>query len=164
MKALARAGTMSAVLAVGVVVLSTTAGPRIADAQMNMSKGPSMLAPKGPSLLMPRFDSARGRKLFATQGCVICHSVNGVGGALGPSLDASTSVPYANPFDFAARMWRGADAMITLQEEELGYQIDLDGESLAHITAFAHDRDEQRKFSDSDIPAIVKRLMELRKL
>ena len=35
---------------------------------------------KGPRLIMPMMNPARGRKLFASKGCVTCHSINGVGG------------------------------------------------------------------------------------
>ncbi len=159
-----RHAALACAIVLGVVAVLGGSATREAVAQMGMPKGPSMLSPKGPSLIMPTLDAARGRELFASRGCVVCHSVNGVGGTLGPRLDASRSVPYANPFDFAARMWRGADAMITLQEAELGYQIDIDGEELAHITAFAHDVEEQRRFSDSDIPDEIKRLMRMRRL
>src|SRR3546814_3672335 len=73
----------------------------------------------GPGLMMPSMDAARGRQLFASKGCVVCHSVNGVGGENAPPLDASTMSMPMNPFEFAARMWRGAEAMVALQREEL---------------------------------------------
>lgn len=111
----------------------------------------------GPLLAIPIMDPARGRKLFASKGCVVCHSVNGVGGEDAPSFDV-TAMPgrYMNPFDFAARMWRGAEPMIAMQNEELGHQIELNGQELAEIIAFAHDPEEQKKFSAADIPAQVK--------
>jgi len=145
----------------GLLVL---AAAHAARPQSGDHKGPSIISPRGPSLLMPTLNAARGRELFARRGCVICHSVNGVGGMIGPKLDATESVPYVNPFDFAARMWRGADAMITLQEAEIGFQIEIDGDELADITAFAHDIGEQRKFSESDIPRSIRRMMKERKL
>ena len=127
-------------------------------------KGPGLFESRGPKLTMPTLNPARGRKLFAARGCVVCHSVNGVGGRIGPSFDISTFAPYENPFEFAARMWRGAEAMIALQNEDLGYQIDIDGEELGDITAFAYDRAEQRKFSERDIPRDILKLMKLRRL
>ena len=151
------------ILAVAVTALAAVASTSI-QAQHAGRKGPSMLNPEGPSLRMPMLDSRRGRKLFASRGCVLCHSVNGVGGETGPSLDAARSMPMASPFTFAAKMWRGAEAMIALQDEELGYQIDLDGEELGHITAFAHDYGEQKKFSERDIPREILRLMKARNL
>lgn len=81
-----------------------------------------------PGLEMPAMDPARGRQLFASKGCVVCHSVNGVGGKDAPPLDASTMAPRMNPFEFAAKMWRGAEPMIYMQREELGEQIELTGQ------------------------------------
>lgn len=110
-------------------------------------------------LMMPELDAAHGRRLFAEKGCVVCHSINGVGGEDAQTLDAETMELPMNPFDFAARMWRGAGAMVALQEEELGGQIELTGDELAHIIAFVHDADEQAKFSEADIPEKVKGMM-----
>lgn len=113
----------------------------------------------GPGLMMPSMDAARGRQLFASKGCVVCHSVNGVGGEDAPPLDASTMSMPMNPFEFAARMWRGAEAMVALQREELGEPIELTGEELADIIAFVHHMEEQKRFSDADIPPRIKDLM-----
>ena len=107
-------------------------------------------------LMMPMMNPARGRELFASKGCVVCHSVNGVGGEDAPPLDASEMPGVMNPFDFAARMWRGAEAMIYLQQEELGGQIEFTGQELADIIAFVHDAEEQAKFSDADLPPEIK--------
>ncbi len=105
-----------------------------------------------PMLMMPMMDPARGRKLFAEKGCVVCHSINGIGGEDAPSLDISQMSGPMDAFDFAARMWRGAPAMIAMQQMELGAQIELTGEELADIIAFAHSPGEQAKFSEDDIP------------
>lgn len=111
-------------------------------------------------LMMPSMDPARGRQLFAGKGCVVCHSVNGVGGEDAPPLDASTMSLPMNPFEFAARMWRGAEAMVAIQREELGDRIELTGEELADIIAFVHDADEQKRFSQANIPPRITELME----
>ncbi len=102
-------------------------------------------------LLMPIMDPARGRKVYAAKGCVICHALNGIGGDHGPSLDMS-GLGAMNPFDFAAKIWEGAEAMIVLQEEELGERIQLTGQDLADMTAFVHSPSEISKFSKKDIP------------
>ena len=102
-------------------------------------------------LLMPIMDPARGRKVFAAKGCVICHALNGIGSDHGPSLDMREMGPM-NPFDFAAKIWEGAEAMILLQEEELGGRIHLTGQDLADMTAFVHSPSEISKFSKKDIP------------
>lgn len=113
---------------------------------------------------MPVLNPARGRRLFAAKGCVLCHSVNGVGGTSGPRLDYTTVRAHASPFEFSARMWRGAEAMIALQQRDLGYRIDLTGSEIGDITAFAHSAAEQGKFKETDIPERIKRLMRLRNL
>ena len=104
-------------------------------------------------------DARRGRILFLEKGCVACHAINGVGGSTGPRLDADGALKRVSVFDFAARIWRGADAMIDLQRKDLGYQVRLRADELADLTAFAHDSREQRKLSNADIPARVRRWM-----
>ncbi len=110
-------------------------------------------------MLMPLMNPERGRKLFASKGCVVCHAVNGVGGEDAPPLDFDNTNGYMNPFDFAAKMWGGAEAMIYLQQEELGEQINLTGQELADIIAFAHSPSEQSKFSMADIPPRIRDMM-----
>jgi mono/diheme cytochrome c family protein len=101
---------------------------------------------------MPPMDAQRGRHIFVEKGCVACHSVNGVGGDLGPSLNAADMPRPMNTFEFAARMWRGARAMTELQEDLLGEVISLDGQDLADLIAFAHDEAEQAKLTEDQIP------------
>ena len=103
-------------------------------------------------LAMPPMDSNHGRELFVEKGCVVCHSVNGVGGNLGPSLNAADMPEPMNAFEFAARMWRGADAMTQMQQQLFGEAIDLNGQELADLIAFAHDEHEQRELTQDQIP------------
>ena len=110
---------------------------------------------KVQKMALPLANAAEGRRLFVNKGCVVCHSVNGIGGKAAPALDA-TGGAYVDVFDFVARMWRGAPTMIVLQEMELGYQIELNGDELAHLAAFAADPAEQARFSDSDIPEVIR--------
>jgi hypothetical protein len=110
-------------------------------------------------LMMPAMDAERGRRLFASKGCVACHAVNGVGGHDATPLDAHTMTRVMNPFDFAAKMWRMAPMMIYAQEEALGEQILFTGEELADIIAFVHDDEEQHKFSEADIPPKIREWM-----
>ena len=130
------------------------AAPATAD-----SDGQSAVNALASGLVIPQFDSAEGRTLFASKGCVVCHSINGVGGVDAPSLDAEFMDLPMNPFEFAARMWFGAEMMVELQREELGDVIYLDGEELANIIAFVHDADEQARFSEADIPEEIEALM-----
>ncbi len=110
-------------------------------------------------LMMPEMDPARGRKLFASKGCVACHSINGVGGHDATPLDAHTMQQVMNPFDFAAKMWRMAPAMIYAQEEALGEQILFTGDEIADIIAFVHHDEEQHHFSEADITPEVRKMM-----
>lgn len=103
-------------------------------------------------LEFPGFNPRRGRILFTTKGCVICHQVNGVGGAVAPALDAPPGDIKLNPLDFAGRMWRGAAAMTALQETELGYVIDLDGKDIADLSAFAASAEEQSLMTLESVP------------
>ena len=125
------------------------------DGGQHMTSGGMM----APGLMLPSMDAARGRALFAEKGCVVCHSVNGVGGIDAPMLDAEFMDEAMNPFEFAARMWRGAGPMVMLQEDELGGQIDLTGQELADIIAFVHNASEQKRFSEADIPQEIEEMM-----
>lgn len=113
-----------------------------------------------PGLIMPAMDPVRGKQLFASKGCVVCHSINGVGGTDAAKLDASTMSPLMNPFEFFAKMWRGAAPMIAMQQSELGQQIEFNGQDLADIVAFVHNLQVQKTFSEADIPAAIKKHME----
>lgn len=107
-------------------------------------------------LVVPLASAEEGLRLFVSKGCVVCHQVNGVGGKAAPALDAGSDQPYLDVLDFAARMWRGAPTMILLQEMELGYQIELSGDDLANLAAFAADPAAQRRFSEQDIPEVIR--------
>ncbi len=101
----------------------------------------------------PAGDLAAGKTLFVDKGCVICHSVNGIGGRAALPIDAPPDGRKVDPMVFAAAMWEGASAMISLQFTELGYQIGMTGEELRDLAAFASDLESQSTFSFDDIPA-----------
>ena len=103
-------------------------------------------------LAMPPMDPHEGRLLFLEKGCVVCHAVNNVGGDIAPTLDAGDMPSPMNVFEFAARMWRGAPAMVLMQESELGEFINLTGEELADLIAFFHDANEQAELTYDQIP------------
>jgi cytochrome c len=155
--------TILKTLGMASIGLVTVAGAVFAAQAGGPAKGASdvqLAAHSGPDLAMPTMDPVRGKMLFASKGCVVCHSINGVGGTDAPNLDASTMTPRMNPFDFFAKMWRGAQPMIAMQNEELGQQIEFTGQDLADIVAFVHDEDVQKTFSEKDIPDSIKDLME----
>ena len=110
----------------------------------------------GPRLVVPMLDPQKGKRLFVEKGCVLCHSVNKVGGAAGPALDAPEGGRYLDLTEFMARMWRGAFAMIDLQGMELGYQLDFTGEELGNIAAFLADAGGQKQFSEHDVPDLIR--------
>ena len=101
-------------------------------------------------------DPVIGKTLFVEKGCVICHSVNGVGGKAAPALDAEIGGQPVDALEFAARMWRGAPAMIELQSIELGYTIYLTADEMAHLAAFASDRDIQKSLVIGDLPENIR--------
>ena len=132
------------------ILASALAAPALANSDATGSSG----------LIIPQMDAEKGRELYASKGCVVCHSIRDIGGTDAPALDAEYMDSPMNPFDFAARMWRGAETMVSMQREELGYVIELDGEELASIIAFVHDADEQKKFSADDFPEEIKEIIE----
>jgi cytochrome c len=55
-------------------------------------------------------DQERGGALFQSLNCVVCHSVNGVGGKKAPDLGQGRERGFS-PYDMAALMWSHAPAM-----------------------------------------------------
>lgn len=103
-------------------------------------------------LVLPPMDSHRGHLLFINKGCIVCHEVNGVGGDVGPPLNASDMPSPMNVFEFAARMWKGAPAMVVMQQEELGDFVKLTGQDLADLIAFVHDAEMQKTVTLDQVP------------
>ncbi len=118
-----------------------------------------MSSPDMPNMRMPSMNPTRGRRLFVSKGCVACHAINGVGGHDAANLDAHTMQPMMNPFEFAAKMWRMAPAMIYAQEEALGEQILFTGDELADIIAFVHNDEAQHGFSRADLTPEARKMM-----
>lgn len=112
-------------------------------------------------MLVPVVSADRGRQLFVTKGCVMCHSINDTGGKGAAALDADTDDDRQalDLMGFVARMWRGAPAMIDLQATELGYVIDLEGHDIADIAAFTSSPIAQAGFSIEDVPEPMRDLL-----
>lgn len=113
----------------------------------------------GTRLLMPLMNPERGKRLFVSKGCVACHAINGIGGHDAPAMDAHRMDRVMNPFDFAAKMWNHAPAMIAAQEGAMGEQIYFTGNELADIIAFIHDDEAQHAFSEKDITPAARKMM-----
>lgn len=111
-------------------------------------------------LALPPMNAENGRTVFLSKGCIACHAINGIGGTLGPSFDADKMPSPMNIFEFAARMWRGAPAMVELQEQLFGEPIALTGQELADIIAFAHDGEAQAALSNEDVPDEFRKMIE----
>ncbi len=135
---------------IAVIMLSGCGGPADSGASS------SAKAHQEQKVVTRTVDSEAGRTLFVDKGCVICHSVNGVGGKAAPALDAEIGAGEVDPLGFAARMWLGAPAMIELQSVELGYSIFLTADEIADLAAFAADRDQQKTLTLDELPENIK--------
>jgi cytochrome c len=137
----------SALLITGVslFLMGMVPGDDNMDAILGYESGPL-------GIIVAGLDPTRGKELFIEKGCVICHSINGVGGRAATPLDAQSGTRVVDILDFAARMWRGSYAMIELQATELAYQIDLEGDEIGDLAAFAYDLRTQQSFTKFDIP------------
>lgn len=58
----------------------------------------------------PAGDAERGRELFATEHCLMCHQVGGAGGVIGPPLDHVGG--HGMPIEIATAMWNHGPAML----------------------------------------------------
>ncbi len=133
-------------------------GPAMTD---HVKSSAPATTPHGVRLVMPLMSPQRGKTLFVSKGCVACHAINGVGGHDAPAMDAhEMKEKLMNPFDFAAKMWNHAPAMIAAQEGAFGEQIFFTGEELADIIAFIHDDDAQHTFSEKDMTAKAHKMMD----
>jgi len=104
------------------------------------------------TLVLPLISVERGQQLFVNKGCVICHSINGVGGQAAAALDAPPGNRAIDVLDFVSRMFMGASAMLDLQATELGYQIALRPQEIGDLAAFVYDAKAQSGFSQNEVP------------
>ena len=80
-------------------------------------------------------DSQRGEELFTSLSCVQCHSVNGVGGNLGPDLGRSVA-RNMTPADLAATMWNHAPTMWSAMRVRQIEPGDLNSQAAADLMAY----------------------------
>lgn len=134
------AGSLVGIAAPGIVQLGAVKSAQVAVGVPAAQHHPV------PQVIIPAMDPVRGEHLFVSKGCVMCHVVNGVGGHEAPKLDARATKLAINPFEFFAKMWRGAAPMIVSQRHDLGRQVEFTGQDLADIAAFLNDRQLQKHF------------------
>ncbi len=111
-----------------------------------------MTSPVGHALACPRFifillsaatahaeiiaaDSTRGARLFETQGCIQCHSVNGTGGHVGPDLGRRFDRNYT-PATLASLMWNHAPTMWTAMRDREIRPGEVNEQSAADLFAY----------------------------
>ena len=80
-------------------------------------------------------DSERGEKLFATERCVQCHSIDGKGGRTAPDLGAQIDRSFT-PASLASTMWNHAPIMWAAMEGAKIEKPVLSPESAADLFAF----------------------------
>lgn len=79
-------------------------------------------------------DAVSGRALFSEKGCVMCHSVGGLGGTVASSLDKYHE--YASPLFLAQGMWNQGPRMAATQRTHGMLNPALQGKQLADIAAY----------------------------
>ena len=98
------------------------------------------LRPLGPALAQPLFSPAQdplaGSRVFGAKGCAKCHSVNGVGGKIGPDLGR---IPRPKSFyDLAAAMWNHLPKMAEAMRQFGVARPYLDPRETADLIAFLY--------------------------
>ena len=150
-------GSGAAALAIAVLLTSGSLRDVKAD---HVASSESIGPVHGARLVIPMMNPNRGKKLFVSKACVACHAINGVGGHDAPPMDAHRDMGLVNPFDFAAKMWNHAPAMVAAQEEAFGEQIYFTGQELADIIAFMHDDVAQHVFNEHDLTLQALKMMQ----
>ena len=85
-------------------------------------------------LFGPTQDPLSGSKVFGSKGCVKCHSINGVGGNVGPDLGR---IPRPRSFyDLAAAMWNHARRMAQSMAQLGIVRPQLDAREAGDLVAF----------------------------
>src|SRR3972149_3615277 len=94
-----------------------------------------VLAAEDP-LFSPTQDPVAGSRVFGAKGCALCHSVNGVGGQIGPDLGR---IPRPRSFyDLAAAMWNHFPRMAARMKTLKITRPHLDAREAGHLIAFLY--------------------------
>ena len=99
-----------------------------------------LFCPLGPALAQPLFsptqDPIAGSRVFGAKRCGQCHSVNGVGGKIGPDLGR---IPRPRSFyDLAAAMWNHLPKMAERMEQFGIHRPYLNPEEAGDLIAFLY--------------------------
>ncbi len=82
-------------------------------------------------------DARRGERLFTENKCIVCHSLNGVGGKTAPDLAKRTGRAYT-PSLLASLMWNHAPVMWPAMEREGIPKPSLDAGQAADLFAYLY--------------------------
>ncbi len=91
-------------------------------------------APSAEPLFSPTQDPIAGSRVFGAKGCVKCHSVQGVGGKVGPDLGRSQR-PHTF-YDLAAALWNHAPRMAERMRQLRIARPHLDSRETGDLIAF----------------------------
>lgn len=103
---------------------------------------------EGPVYVLPGRAEA-GRVIFVEKRCQECHSVQGVGGRVGPSL-AGEGRRWGLT-EFAAAMWNKAPAMTSVMKEREIAVPQLGGTEMADLVAYLYSIEYFAEFGDPEL-------------
>lgn len=108
---------------------------------------------EGPLYVLPG-RSQEGRRLFQENRCILCHSVGGEGGRVGPDL-VERGI-HRSLTQFAAAMWNKAPAMLEAMKARGIAVPQLQAEEMADLVAYLY---SVRYFAESGDPARGRQLV-----
>jgi cytochrome c2 len=79
-------------------------------------------------------DAVQGQRLFSDKGCIYCHSIGNMGGAVGPRLD--TYQQYGSPLYVAQAMWNHGPRMTSAMAGRGIRAPMFQGKEMADLLAF----------------------------
>ena len=80
-------------------------------------------------------DAEHGKALFASLNCIVCHSVNGVGGKKAPDLGQGVERGFS-PYDMAGLLWNHAPVMWAAIERKAIAKPELSEQQAADLFVF----------------------------